>query len=119
MKVSFSFGNAKTKAPANAPVGQAPSFKKPAAFGSLDDEETTDAAPTASSSKTGSKPLTPVTTGSWRPGKRKDTSKLDPTVAQYDEVYDDMKAAQEAVKSAAEEQGKDKKVSARSLSYLK
>ncbi|KAG8914652.1 hypothetical protein FRC00_011794, partial [Tulasnella sp. 408] len=108
MKVSFAFGGAKSKASATPAVGQAPSFKKPAAFGSLDDEETTDAAPTASSSRTGSKPLAPATTGSWRPGKRKD-AKVDPSVAQYDEVYDDMKAAQDAAKAAAEDQGKEKK----------
>ncbi|KAG9019642.1 hypothetical protein FRB90_011988 [Tulasnella sp. 427] len=106
MKLSFSLG--KAKASSASAVGQAPSFKKPAAFGSLDDEETTDAAPTASSSRTGSKPLAPATTGSWRGAKKKDV-KLDATVAQYDEVYDDMKAAQEAAKAAAEDQGKEKK----------
>lgn len=105
MKLSFSLG---TKAKPKVPTGEAPSLKKPTAFGSLDDDENPDAAPIASGSK---KPLVPQSTGSWRAGRKKDTNTVDPTVKQYDEVYDEMKEAERRAKAAAEESSADKKAS--------
>ncbi|KAG8892189.1 hypothetical protein FRB99_002903, partial [Tulasnella sp. 403] len=99
MKLSFSLGSK-----AKPPVGEAPSLRKAPAFGSLDDEETTDAAPVASGSK---RPPPTVATGSWRPNRKKET--LDASVLQYDEVYDDMKDAEQRAKAALESKDKDKK----------
>ena len=98
MKLSFSLA-----AKAKPSVGEAPSLQKPAAFGSFDDDE---AAPTASSSKKGA---APVATSSWRPARRKEP-KIDASVMQYDEVYDDMKDAEIRAKEASHGQSKDKKV---------
>ena len=103
MKLSFSLGS---KAKPKATTGEAPALRKPAAFGSLDDEDTVDAAPVASSSK---KPVVPLSTGSWRASRKKDAP-VDVTVKQYDEVYDAMKEAERQTKASSEEHSKDNKV---------
>lgn len=104
MKLSFSLGN-KAKA---STVGEAPSLRKPTAFGSLDDDDSgpPESAPKASGSK---RAVAPIATGLWRAGKKKNITH-DPTVSQYDEVYDDMKDAQLRAKAGKEEEGKEKKV---------
>jgi len=111
MKLSFSL-NSKSKP--NAKVGSAPSFKKPTAFASLDDDDNTtaDAAPTASSSRSteaNKKLAVQSSGGSWRAGKKK-AQKVDASIAQYDEVYDDMKEAARRAKEAKEDADKEKKV---------
>ncbi|KAG9010946.1 hypothetical protein FRB94_009426 [Tulasnella sp. JGI-2019a] len=105
MKLSFSLGNK-----AKAPVGAAPSLRKPAAFGALeDDDASADAMPVASSSKKRQAAAPMVTNSSWRAGNKKKNTFLDPSVSQYDEVYDEMKEAETRAKAGKEEDNKEKK----------
>jgi hypothetical protein len=121
-KLSFSLAVPKKVTPAPA---SAPSLRKPAAFGSLDDDEGEglDAAPTASSSRSGLLDVnrrlaaqnvsTSAFGGSLSRSQKLKLEKereLDPSVFEYDEVYDQMKAAQQLAKAAKEEDGTTKKV---------
>jgi coiled-coil domain-containing protein 55 len=114
-KLSFALGKLKPK---EAPV---PSLSKPTTFGSLDDDDPIDAAPTASTSSAldvnrrlaAQNVSTPTSGGSLsRTAKRKMQQELavDPTVYQYDEVFDRMKEAQIKAKSTKEQESQERKV---------
>ncbi|KAL6300574.1 coiled-coil domain-containing protein 55-domain containing protein [Sparassis latifolia] len=111
MKVSFSL--TKSKANASHPVGDVPSFKRPTAFASLDDEEPVDAAHTAStSSKAGvNKRLVPQNVELSKPMKKKLEAEMnvDSTVFQYDEVWEKMQEAKLRQKEAKEVDAKRRK----------
>lgn len=111
MKLSFSLGN-KAKPSTATPIGNAPSLKKPAAFGSLDDDDDNVANIAGPSSKRREARPVVTTKTTWRAGAKKGfNTPLDPTVTQYDEVYDEMKEAQERARAGKEEESKDRKVS--------
>jgi coiled-coil domain-containing protein 55 len=114
MKLSISLSSAKQKAQAQTPaaVGSAPSLKRPAAFASLDDEDTTDAAPTASSSRTGNKAhIAQFSINSKAMQKKMEAEKkVDETVYEYDEVWDKMQEAKQKAKEAKEADTKLRKV---------
>lgn len=108
MKVSFSL-----KAKASKPVGDAPSLKRPAAFGALDDDEPVDAAPTAgpSGKAAGNKQLIAQNVMSKSLKKRlEEEKKVDETVFEYDEVWDKMQEAKQQQKVVQEEDAKERKV---------
>ncbi|KAF5365731.1 hypothetical protein D9758_003294 [Tetrapyrgos nigripes] len=105
MKLSFSL---KAKpAPAQAPL------KQPAAFASLDDEETTDVAPTSSTDRDASankKLLAQNVTISNKMKKRMEAEKtVDESVYEYDEVWDKMQEAKQRQKEAKELDAKERK----------
>lgn len=122
MKLSFSL-NASKKAGSSAPAPAA-SLRKPAAFGSLDDDDALDAAPTASSSSSSNAfdanrrlasqnvSTSPFGGSLSRAAKQKlqKAKELDPTVYEYDEVYDQMKDAQARAKAAKEDDPAARKV---------
>lgn len=112
MKLSFSLANSKSKA---NPVGTAPSLKRPAAFASLDDETTEDAAPTASSSKakgsTNQQLIAQNVEMSKAQRKKMEAEKkVDATVFQYDEVWENIQDARLRQKEAKEAESKERKV---------
>lgn len=111
MKVSFSLSNKNTK-----PLGAAPPLAKPAAFSSLDDEDTQDAAPVASSSKDAhvNKSLSSRNVASSKAAQRRleQEMKMDATVYQYDEVWDRMQEVKQRQKEAKEVDAKQRKVGA-------
>ncbi|KAF8311645.1 hypothetical protein DL93DRAFT_2083167 [Clavulina sp. PMI_390] len=111
MKLSFSL-NAPKKAGSSSLASSSASLKKPSAFGG--DDDTLDAAPTASSSKSldvnrrlAAQNVSTSTFGGslsrTQKQKLQQAKELDPTVFEYDEVYDQMKEAQARVKQAKEE----------------
>lgn len=117
-KLSFSFSS-KPKA---APLGAAPALKKPAAFGDLgDDDEPIDAALTSSSSaradvnkRLAAQGASTSTAGGAlsRTAKKKLQQEIavDPTVYEYDEVYDRMKEAEVRAKAIKEDEAAERKV---------
>ena len=115
-KLSFALGKVKPK------EVSAPSLKKPTAFGSLDDGDAIDAAPTASTSsaldvnrRLAAQNVSTSTSGGSlsRAAKKKMQQELavDPSVYQYDEVFDRMKEAQRKAKAAKEEETAERKAS--------
>ncbi|KAH0830593.1 coiled-coil domain-containing protein 55-domain containing protein [Lanmaoa asiatica] len=108
MKLSFSLSNKNTK-----PLGTAPPLAKPAAFYSLDDEDTRDAVPIASSSKdmhANKSLLTRNVASSKATQKRMEQEmKTDATVYQYDEVWDRMQEVKQRQKEAKEAGAKQRK----------
>ncbi|KAG8217530.1 coiled-coil domain-containing protein 55-domain containing protein [Butyriboletus roseoflavus] len=108
MKVSFSLSNRNIK-----PLGAAPPLAKPAAFSSLDDGDTQDATPVASSSKDPhvNKSLLTCNVTSSKPTQRRveQEMKMDATVYQYDEVWDRMQDAKQRQKEAKEADAKQRK----------
>ena len=114
MKVSFSLANAKAKAKAAKPVGDAPALKKPVAFASLEDDEPDDAAVTAGSSSRGSanKRIVAQNVEMSKAMKKKleEEKKVDATVFEYDEVWDKMQEAKLRQKEAKEVESKERKV---------
>lgn len=123
MKLSFSL-NASKKASPSTSAKPPTSLKKPAAFGADDDDETNalDAAPTASSSnksldvnrRLAAQNLSTSTFGGSlsraQKEKLKKEKEVDPTVYEYDEVYDQMKEAQTKAKAAKEDEPEARKV---------
>lgn len=112
MKLSFSLANSKNKA---KPVGTAPPLKRPAAFASLDDETTEDAAPTASSSSakgsTNQRLIAQNVEMSKTARKRMEAEKkVDETVYQYDEVWENIQESRLRQKEAKEVESKERKV---------
>lgn len=109
MKVSFSLSNKNTK-----PLGAAPPLTKPAAFGSLDDEETRDVVPIASTSKDthANKSLLAGSLASSRAAQKRmeQEMKVDATVYQYDEVWDRIQEVKQRQKEAKEADTKQRKV---------
>lgn len=109
MKVSFSLAN-KAKA---KPTGSAPPLKQPVAFASLDDEPI-DAAPTASDSgrAQGNKAYVVQNAASSSRSKKKieEELKVDPTVFEYDAIWDNMQEAKLRKKMENEASTKERKV---------
>lgn len=111
-KLSFSLANSKNKA---KPVGTAPPLKRPAAFASLDDETTEDVAPTASSSSTrgstNQRLIAQNVEMSKTAKKRMEAEKkVDETVYQYDEVWENIQESRLRQKEAKEVESKERKV---------
>jgi hypothetical protein len=110
MKLSFSLTNkAATKS-----VGDAPSLKRPAAFGTLDDDTTGDDAPqSARNGGMGNSDLVARNTQLSKSAKKRmeKEQQIDATVYQYDEVYDSMQNAKVKQKEIKERESKERKVS--------
>ena len=114
MKVSFSLNKPKPT-PGDAP----PTLKQPKSFGSLDDDEPIDAAPTASSSKAATTNVNKALAAqaatqkvSKVQQKRADAAmKVDETVFQYDEVWEKIQAAKERQKQMKNLEAQERKVS--------
>lgn len=111
MKVSFSLSNKNTK-----PLGVAPPLAKPAAFSSLDDEDTRDVVPIASSSKDAvvNKTLLADNVASSKAARKRmeQEMKIDASVYEYDEVWDRMQEVKQRQKEVKEADGKQRKVGA-------
>ncbi|KAF8654141.1 hypothetical protein AX16_003671 [Volvariella volvacea WC 439] len=106
MKLSISLGKSKPSASSTTPA-QAPSLKRPAAFELGEDDDTIDAAPTASSADRGAptnkKLLAQNVEISKTLKKKMDAElKVDSTVYEYDEVWDKMQEAKLRQKEAKE-----------------
>lgn len=115
-KLSFSFGKPKPK---TTTVGTAPSLSlsKPAAFASVDDDEPVDGPLSASSSARVdvNRRLQSTSTAGGslsRTAKKKLQQEVlvDPTVYEYDEVYDRMKEAELKAKAVKEDEAAVRKV---------
>jgi hypothetical protein len=109
MKLSFSLTKAATK-----PVGDAPSLKRPAAFGTLDDDTTGDDAPQSTrNGGAGHGDLVARNIQSSKSAKKRmeKEQQIDATVYQYDEVYDSMQDAKARQKEIKERESKERKVS--------
>lgn len=120
MKLSFALNSSKKAGPSKA-APSASSLRKPAAFAALEDDEPLDAAPTASSSnaldvnrRLAAQNVTTSTFGGSlsRAQKQKlaKEKEVDPTVFEYDEVYDQMKEAQIKAKQVKEDDPEVRKV---------
>jgi coiled-coil domain-containing protein 55 len=110
MKLSFSLkGKDKEK-----PVGAAPPLKRPAAFGSLDDDTSGDAAATLSgdSKSSGNVRLIAQNAGMSKTAKKRMEAEqqVDSTVYLYDEVWDNMQVAKEKQKEAKQKESGERKV---------
>jgi hypothetical protein len=109
MKVAFSLNKPK-------PTVAAPSLKRAAAFGSVDDDEPLDAAPTALTGgidvAANKKLLAQNVAGSSKSVRKRMEAemKVDSTVYEYDEVWDVMQVAKQKQKEAKEVDAKDRKV---------
>jgi coiled-coil domain-containing protein 55 len=112
MKLSFSLNKPKQAA-------AAPSLKRPTAFGSTEDEDPIDAAPTSSANQdrnnaAANKKLLAQNVGSTSKAAKKRfeaEQKVDSTVYEYDEVWDKMQEVKQRQKEAKEVDSKDRKVS--------
>ena len=109
MKLSFSL-NAKAKAPQ-----QAPPLKRPAAFGEGDEGDVADAAPTSTnvnSNVTANKKLLAQNVQTTKVMKKRINAekRVDPSVYEYDEVYDQMQEVKQRQKEAKEHDAKERKV---------
>ena len=109
MKLSFSLTKAATKS-----VGNAPSLKRPAAFGSLEDD-TTDDNPiqSARNGGTGNSDLVVRNIQSSKSAQKRmeKEQQIDATVYQYDEVWDSIQDAKARQKDVKEQESKERKVS--------
>ena len=115
MKLSFSLN--KPKASAAAPAS---SLKRPAAFGSTEDDEPIDAAPTSSGDLrshdgvAANKKLLAQNVGASKTLKKRMEAemKVDATVFEYDEVWDRMQEVRQRQKEAKEHDALERKVRA-------
>jgi hypothetical protein len=110
MKLSFSLAN---KAAAKS-VGDAPSLKRPTAFGTLDDDATgDDALQSARDGGTGNGDLVARNIQLSKSAKKRmeKEQQIDATVYQYDEVWDSMQDAKARQKDIKERESKERKVS--------
>jgi coiled-coil domain-containing protein 55 len=112
MKLSFSL----TKKAATKSVGDAPSLKRPAAFGSLEDDNTNtddNAFQSTRSGGTGNGDLVVRNIQSSKSAQKRmeKEQQIDATVYQYDEVYDSMQDAKAKQKEVKERESKERKVS--------
>jgi coiled-coil domain-containing protein 55 len=109
MKLSFSLSSSKS-----ATTSAAPPLKRSAAFASLDDDEPVDAAPTFSndrnSSASSNKQLLAQNLSKAMRKKIEEEMKVDPTVYEYDGVWDRMQAVKQKQKEAKEEDARQRKV---------
>ncbi|THH16354.1 hypothetical protein EW146_g4270 [Bondarzewia mesenterica] len=112
MKLSFSLASNK---PRQKPVGTAPSLKRPAAFASLDDEAAEDTTPTTSNGSRGTANQRLIAQNvelSKAARKRMEAEqKIDSTVFEYDEVWENMQEAKLRQKEAKEQESLERKVS--------
>ncbi len=109
MKLSFSLTNKTAKS-----VGDAPSLKRPAAFGSLDDDNTDDnSLQSARNGGTGNGGLVTRNIQLSKSSQKRieKEQQIDATVYQYDEVWDSMQDAKARQKEAKERESKERKVS--------
>ncbi len=109
MKLSFSL-NAKPKA-----SQQAPPLKRPAAFGEGDEDDAVDAAPTstnASISLMANKKLLAQNVETTKAMKKRMDAeqKVDPSVYEYDELYDQMQEVKMRQKEVKQLDAKERKV---------
>ncbi|KAK7467096.1 hypothetical protein VKT23_004156 [Stygiomarasmius scandens] len=105
MKLSFSL-KAKPAGSTSTPL------KQPAAFASLDDEETTDTAPTSSGRHASANKqhlVQNVLTSNKTKKRMEAEKKVDETVYEYDEVWDKMQEAKQKQKEAKELDTKERK----------
>jgi len=112
MKLSFSLNSSK-KAKGSVPV-PAPPISKASAFGSLEDDGVASAdPPDLNRHLAGGKPPVSTLAGSLSRTQKQKLEKekeVDPTVFEYDEVYDQMKEAQMRAKQAKEDNPEARKV---------
>lgn len=91
----------------------ATSLKRPAAFGSLDDDEPVDAAPSSSADKNAAanKKLLAQNIGTSKTMRKRMEAemKIDSTVYDYDEVWDRMQEVKLRQKEAKERDSKERK----------
>ncbi|KAG6330092.1 hypothetical protein ID866_8999 [Astraeus odoratus] len=108
MKFSISLANKNPK-----PVATAPPLKRPPAFASLDDDAAIDAAPTATENRAvaANKKLLAQHVESSRTAQKRIEKELnvDPTVYQYDEVWDKIQDVKQRQKEAKEADSKQRK----------
>jgi coiled-coil domain-containing protein 55 len=111
MKVSISL---KGKQKDDKPVGAAPSLKRPAAFGALDDDEPEDAAESSTvnvKAPANARLIAQNTKVSKATRKRLEAEQqVDATVFQYDEVWDNMQLAKDKQKEIKQMETQDRKV---------
>lgn len=112
MKVSFSLNKAKP-----APVAATSALKGPTAFSSLEDDDTIDAAPTASSSSktthgTNKALAAQAAERITKAQKRRIEAEkqVDATVYEYDEVWDRMQDAKTRQKAMKEKETQERQV---------
>jgi coiled-coil domain-containing protein 55 len=109
MKLSFSL-NSKSSAKS---VGDAPSLKRPAAFASLDDDNSGDDAPSSThnggAGNSGLVAQNVMLSKSAKTRMEKE-QRIDSTVYQYDEVWDSMQDAKARQKEIKERESKERKV---------
>ena len=108
MKLSFSLSK-----PATKPVGDAPSLKRPANFGTFDDDAADDdASPSAHNAKAGNSDLVAQNIQLSKSAKKRmeKEQQVDATVYQYDEVWDSMQDAKARQKETKERESKERKV---------
>jgi len=109
MKLSFSLTKAVTKS-----AGDAPSLKRPAAFGSLEDNTTDDnASQTARNGGAGNGDLVArnIQLSKSAQKRMEKEQQIDATVYQYDEIWDSMQDAKARQKEVKERESKERKVS--------
>ena len=107
MKLSFSLSKAAK------PVGNAPSLKRPANFGTLDDDiASDDALPSAHNCNVGNSDLVAQNIQLSKSAKQRmeKEQQVDATVYQYDEVWDSMQDAKARQKEIKERESKERKV---------
>lgn len=112
MKLSISLTN--TNKATTKPVGNAPSLKRPAAFGSLEDDTTDDNAfQSARNGGTGNSDLVARSSRLSKSAQKRmeKEQQIDATVYQYDEVWDSIQDAKSKQKEVKERESKERKVS--------
>lgn len=120
MKLSFALNSSKKAGPSK-PAPPSSSLRKPTAFAALEDDEPLDAAPTASTShaldvnrRLAAQNVSTSTFGGSLSRTQKQRlekeKEVDPTVFEYDAVYDQMKEAQVKAKQAKEDDPEARKV---------
>ena len=108
MKLSFSLPKPATKS-----VGDAPSLKRPANFGTLDDDiADDDSPPSARTGKAGNGDLVAQNIQISKAAKKrmKKEQQIDATVYEYDEVWDSMQDAKARQKESKEQESRERKV---------
>ena len=108
MKLSFSLPKPATKS-----VGDAPSLKRPANFGTFDDDiANDDAPPSARNGKAGNSDLVSQNILLSKSAKKRmeEEQQVDATVYQYDEVWESMQDAKARQKEVKERESKERKV---------
>jgi hypothetical protein len=110
MKLSFSL----TKKATSQSVGDAPSLKRPAVFGTLDDDITSDdVLPSTRNDGAGNGDLVAQNIQLSKSAKKRmeKEQQVDATVYQYDEVWDSMQDSKARQKEIKERESKERKVS--------